>query len=168
MLYSCFSGKLVEGNGGKTMTVLTFLGTFDIDDSDNDGIINLKLALDLLHAIRLPSASKITEEKATNIIEVCCESTFIDLIEFYDWNRSEIDYAESIFARCIKVATFELLAIAMKRMTHSKKREGEIKLRIEDLKLAAMMAYLMSVHTLVRDRLEDIFRETHGAMYFST
>ena len=80
------------------MTVLTFLGIVDISDSDDFGTINLKLALDLHDAIRTHSSELMIEEKAENIIEICCEQMLDNLIEFYDWHPGEIEYANFVFS----------------------------------------------------------------------
>jgi len=150
------------------MTVLTFLGIVDISDSDDFGTINLKLALDLHDAIRTHSSELMIEEKAENIIEICCEQMLDNLIEFYDWHPGEIEYANFVYAKCVRISAFELLEIAKKRITHPKKRERQTKLRIEDIKVGAMLAYVMNVHNLLSDRLENAFRKEHGAMYFDS
>lgn len=150
------------------MTILTFLGIVDIANTDDCGTIHLRLALDLLCAIRQCSEDEVIEEKARNIISVCCESMFDELIVEYDWSPEETDYADQILGRCIEEATFELLDIAQRRATHTRRHERRTQLKFEDLKAAALMAYVMSAHTAVSYKLEDTFLEEHGAMYFST
>lgn len=150
------------------MTILTFLGTVDITDKDDYGTIHLRLALDLLCAIRQRSEDKVIEGKARNIIKVCCEPMFDDLVIVYDWSPEETDYADQILGQCVEVATFELLDIAKRRITHKRKHERRTRLKVEDFKVAAMMAYVMNAHNAVSDKLEDTFMEDHGAMYFST
>jgi hypothetical protein len=150
------------------MTILKFLGTVDIKKDDDYGRIHLRLAMDLLCAIRRHQPENVIRDKARNLVQVCCEPMFDDLTDAYDWSFEEFLYADEVIAQCIEVATHELLDIAQKRITHSRKHERRTKLRMEDMKLAAMMAYIMNVHNLVHDRLQDTFFEDHGAMYFST
>jgi hypothetical protein len=150
------------------MTILTFLGTVDIEKNDDYGRINLRLALDLLGTIRSRAQEGVIKDKARNLIQVRCEPMFDNLTDEYDWSFEEFLYADGVIAKCIEVATNELLEIAQRRIPHRKKHERRTKLLIEDMKLGAIMAYIMSVHDLVHDRLQDSFTKDHGSMYFST
>jgi len=148
------------------MTILTFLGTMDVTDDDTYGTIMLKLVFDLHCAIRSRSDEELIEAKARNIIKVCCEPMFDDLIQEYEWSLEETEYADQVLEVCIEEATFELLEIANCRMTHQRKRERRTGLCIDDLKISAVMAYVMHAPELVTCRLEETFEEDHGAMYF--
>jgi hypothetical protein len=148
------------------MTILTFLGTVEIADNDSFGTIHLRLALDLLTAIKKNCSDEEIEAKARNIIQVCCEPMFDELILYYEWDKEEVDYADQVLGQCIEMATFELLEISQRRITHKQKHERRTKLGIEDCRLAAMLAYVMSVHNEVSGQLENAFIQDHGAMYF--
>jgi len=91
-----------------------------------------------------------------------------DLIVSYDWSREEADYADQVVAQCIEVATFDLLEVVSRRITHKRKLERRTKLLIGDIRLAAVLAYVMNVHNAVCDQLIDTFEDKQGAMYFST
>ncbi|MCA9366197.1 hypothetical protein KC722_01310 [Candidatus Kaiserbacteria bacterium] len=143
-----------------------FLG-IRITDDDDYGTIHLRLALDLWMSVRDKAGDVVVEEKARNIIKVCCEPMFDDLIEAYDWNPDETDYADQVLVQCMDVAVAGLIELVRRRVKHTQKRERRTKLQIDDLRVAAVMAYVMMVPENVSDQLEDTFLEDHGAMYFS-
>ena len=143
-----------------------FLG-IRITDDDDYGTIHLRLALDLWMSVRDKAGDAVVEEKARNIIKVCCEPMFDDLIEAYDWNPDETDYADQVLVQCMDVAVAGLIELVRRRVKHTQKRERRTKLQIDDLRVAAVMAYVMMVPENVSDQLEDTFLEDHGAMYFS-
>jgi hypothetical protein len=156
-----------EVTGGMTMTILTFLGVVDICESDNYGTIQLRLAFDLLESVRLNEAPAIIKAKARNIIQVCCEPMFDDLILKYEWDHKETKYADQILVKCMEVWVTELLTLANRRIKHKRKHERRTKLGIEDLQLAVIMSLLMDVCHEVEDQLETTFIQDHGAMNFS-
>jgi len=143
-----------------------FLG-IKITDSDDYGTIHLRLALDLLTSIRERAEEKIIEDKARNIIQVCCEPMFDYLTEAYDWNLEEVNYAEEILVQRMDDVICDLLTLAKRRIKHVRKHERRTKLQIDDFKVAAMIAYVMTVPDEVRKKIEDTFLEDHGAMNFS-
>jgi hypothetical protein len=148
------------------MTILTFLGTVDIADNDDYGKIHLKLAFDLLRSVNLGCDRKVVEEKACNIIQVCCEPMFDDLIDLYNWDREETSYVDGILASSINWATADLLELVNRRITHQQKHERRTKLRIEDLKVSRIMAFVLNVPKNISGQLEATFHEAHGGMYF--
>ena len=143
-----------------------FLG-IRITDDDDYGTIHLRLALDLWMSVRDKAGDAVVEEKARNIIKVCCEPMFDDLIEAYDWNPDETDYADQVLVQCMDVAVAGLIELVRRRVKHTQKRERRTKLQIDELRVAAVMDYVMMVPENVSDQLEDTFLEDHGAMYFS-
>jgi len=149
------------------MTILMFLGAVDICENDSYGTIQLRLALDLLESVRLNETPAITEAKARNIIQVCCEPMFDDLILDYEWDHHVTDYADLVLVQCMEVWVTELLTLANRRIKHKRKHERRTKLGIEDLQLAVIMALLMDVCHEVEDQLETTFIQDHGAMNFS-
>ncbi|MEX0917907.1 MAG: hypothetical protein WDZ93_02025 [Candidatus Paceibacterota bacterium] len=143
-----------------------FLG-IHISDGDDYGTIHLRLAVNLLTSVRQRDSEQVIEEKACNIVKVCCEPMFDNLIEAYDWNPDEVDYAEEVLVQYMKFATNELLQKAKHRVKHTRKHERRTKLQIDDLTVAAIMAFVMTLPDRAADQLEDSFLKDHGAMYFS-
>ena len=143
-----------------------FLGIV-IYNRDDFGKILLRLSLDLWISVQEHGSDSVTSDKALNIIKVCCEPMFDDLIEEYDWNLAEVVYAERLLVLYMDAATVDLLALARRRVKRVRKVERQTKLQIDDLRIATMMAQIMMACDQVRDQLEETFMQEHGAMYFS-
>ena len=159
------------------MSILTFLGTVDFSDADRFGTIHLRLALDLLDSVKNRETAEDITAKARNVIQVCVEPMFDNLIIFHKWDPCETDYADLILVQCTEVWVTKLLNLANHRIipkrkyvprTERKRKHGRrTKLNIEDLQLAAIMALVMDVSHLVGVQLEATFIQEHGAMKFS-
>lgn len=148
------------------MSILTELGAVDFSDTDTFGTIHIKLASDLLTSTRNLDDNQILLGKAMNIIKVCCEPEFDDLICDFEWSPQETDYADSLFAEYIEAAAIELLHIAYQRAPLKQKRDRRHTAYIESTCLAEMMAYVMDVANTVSKKVQTTFLEQHGAMNF--
>lgn len=139
------------------MTILTFLGTIDIGDRDTNGDIHLRLALDLLFAVRLNYDKKIIEAKARNIIHICCEPILDSQIAEHGWSAAQARYGDAVIARFTETATAELLQIACRRVAHQRKHERLTRLKVDDLRISVMIAYVMNVPDALHSQIDKAF-----------
>ena len=146
------------------MTLVKFLGTIEINDTDHYGMIHLRLALDLVDAIKKRVPEDEIKEKVRNIIILCSEDMFEDMTIIHDWDAKEVQYADELLGHCIEVATGELLEIARRRVKHEVCRT---QLKVTDLKVASILAYAIYTDRMVCKMLKRMFLEEHGAMNFN-
>lgn len=143
-----------------------FLG-IQISDSDDYGIILLRLAIDLHMSVITKTDTDTIRAKARNIVQICTEVTFDELITLYDWDPDEVEYAEAILSQVTSDMIAELVRLAERRAKYPKKLVWRTKIQIDDLKISGIMAYVMTIPEKLGSHIETQFYQEHGAMYFN-
>lgn len=148
------------------MSTLQTLGIVDISDADTLGTICMKLADDLLLSVKNSDETAVSLDKARNIITICCEYMYNDLIDYYGWSPQEIAYADDLIRKYTEVESIYLLNIPYTRVKHTRMQKYGCSIAIEDRTLVQMMACLIDTPNRVRRKVKFTFVEKHGSMNF--